>query len=140
MNAAADGAIFTLAENGPYIGSEKERGKVTSSHKSVVEWNYFVKTAEIDGIEYDVMANVRVKPDGEYVYSLQLNQKSQQNDKAERAYHRRSGEMATHYPLSSADDNSIPKNGADGNTSTEDVTEMSQSGRCGEGAGCGGSL
>ena len=37
-------------------------------------------------------------------------------------------------------DNSIPQNGADGNTSTEDVTEMSQSGRCGEGAGCGGSL
>jgi hypothetical protein len=47
----------------------------------------------------------------------------------ERAYNRRSGEMATHYPLSSADDNSIPQVGADGNGPAQDVTELSQSGR-----------
>ena len=75
LNAAAEGDIFNLAENGTYIGTESERGKNNSFHAGVTEWDYFVKTAEIDGADYAVMANVRLKPDGEYVYSLQLNQK-----------------------------------------------------------------
>jgi len=62
------------------------------------------------------------------VYSLQLNQKSQQNDKAKRAYNHQSGEMAALYPASSADNISIPQDSADSNTSPQDVTEMSQSG------------
>lgn len=129
LNAAADGDIFSLAENGTYIGSEEERGKNNSSHADVTEWDYFVKTAEIDGEEYAIMANVRLKPDGEYVYSLQLNQKSQQTGKAKRAYNRQNGEMAALYPVPSADSTSILQTGANGNTSGENVTNLQQSKR-----------
>ena len=37
-------------------------------------WEYFIKTVQIDGRVYDLLANVRKKPEGEYVYSIQLNE------------------------------------------------------------------
>lgn len=74
INTGADGEIFELVENAQYKGSDTESGKASAAHKGVTGWEYFVKTVQIDGKVYDLLANVRKKPDGEYVYSIQLNE------------------------------------------------------------------
>ncbi len=74
INTGADGNIFELVENATYKGSGIESGKPTAAHKDVTGWEYFVKTVQIDGQVYDLLANIREKPDGEYVYSIQLNE------------------------------------------------------------------
>ena len=71
INQGADGSIFELVENSEYKHSSKEQGKSTAAHKGVSEWDYFVKTVQADDAVYDLLANVRKKEDGEYVYSLQ---------------------------------------------------------------------
>ena len=74
IRAGADGDIFDLAENAQYFGSKTESGKKTNAHKGVIDWDYFVKTVQIDNHVYDVIANVRKRADGEFVYSLQMNE------------------------------------------------------------------
>ena len=74
INTGADGNIFELVENATHSGSGIEEGKVTAAHQGLTGWEYFVKTVQIDGVEYDLLANVRKKPDGEFVYSIQLNE------------------------------------------------------------------
>lgn len=74
INTGADGSIFELVENAAYNGSKAEQGKKTQAHQNLNGWDYFVKTVQIDGQVYDLLANVRKKPDGEFVYSIQLNE------------------------------------------------------------------
>lgn len=74
INTGADGSIFELVENATYSGEKKESGKQTKTHKDVLGWDYYVKTVQIDGVFYRVFANVRKKPNGEFVYSIQLNE------------------------------------------------------------------
>lgn len=74
VNTGADGSIFELVENAQYHGSKSEAGKSAQAHRHVTGWEYFIKTVQIDGRVYDLLANVRKKPDGEYVYSIQLNE------------------------------------------------------------------
>ena len=74
INTGADGGIFELVENSRYVRSGKEQGKKTAAHAGVSGWEYFIKTVQIDGKTYDLLANIRKKPEGEYVYSIQLNE------------------------------------------------------------------
>ncbi len=74
VNQGADGSIFELVENAEYGSGAKEQGKTTDSHKDVIAWDYFVKTIQIDGKVYDLVANIRKKAHDSYVYSLQLNE------------------------------------------------------------------
>lgn len=73
LNVAADGDIFTLVENASYSDSEAEQGKDTKAHRNVISWDYYVKTVQIDGRMYDVLANIRKTADDSYVYSIQMN-------------------------------------------------------------------
>ena len=74
VNVGADGNIFELVENARYDGSKQEKGKITQAHQNVVYWDYFIKTVQIDNKVFDLLANVRKKSDGGYVYSIQLNE------------------------------------------------------------------
>lgn len=74
INTGADGSIFELVENATYNGGKTEQGKKARAHQNLTGWEYFVKTVQIDGQVYDLLANVRKKPDGEFVYSIQLNE------------------------------------------------------------------
>lgn len=74
INVGADGDIFELVENAHYNGSRPESGKSSQAHKGVSYWDYFIKTVQIDGVIYDLVANIRKKADGSYVYSIQLNE------------------------------------------------------------------
>lgn len=74
INTGADGSIFDLVENAKYNGNSPELGKEGTAHKGVNEWAYFVKTVQIDGNVFDLVANVRKKESGEFVYSIQLRE------------------------------------------------------------------
>ena len=74
INVGADGGIFELVENSKYNGSQREKGKKITAHKGVGYWDYFVKTVQIDNTVFDLVANVRKKTNGAYVYSIQLNE------------------------------------------------------------------
>ena len=74
INVGADGNIFELVENAQYNGSLSEKGKKIAAHRGVGYWDYFIKNVQIDDTVYDLVANVRKKADGAYVYSIQLNQ------------------------------------------------------------------
>lgn len=67
INVGAEGNIFELVENADYTGSKEEAGKATKAHAGVN-----VKRVQINGKVYDLLANVREKQDGEYVYSIGL--------------------------------------------------------------------
>lgn len=72
LKVGADGNIFELVENSKYDGSKVEQGKNIQAHKQVRYWDYFVKTVQIDNEVFDLLANVRRKSAGDYVYSIQL--------------------------------------------------------------------
>ena len=72
INAGADGDYLDLLENMEWFGGEQERGKDTKAHRDVAYWNYFLKTVQIDARVYDLLANVRHKKNGAYVYDLEL--------------------------------------------------------------------
>ena len=72
INAGADGDYLDLLDNMEWFGGELERGKDTKAHKNVVYWNYYLKTVQIDGKVFDLLANVRHKKNGAYVYNLEL--------------------------------------------------------------------
>lgn len=74
INVGADGDIFELVENSQYDGSKPESGKSTAPHQGVGYWDYFIKTVQIDDTVYDLTANIRKKQNGNFVYSIQLNQ------------------------------------------------------------------
>ena len=74
INMGADGDIFELIENAQYNGSRAESGKSISAHKNVSYWDYFVKRVQIDHRIYDLVANVRKRSDGEFVYSIQFKE------------------------------------------------------------------
>ena len=74
INIGADGNIFELVEHSEYLSSEVERGKEGKPHRGVKNWDYFVKTVQIDGTVFDLLANVRKKDDGEYVYEIELHE------------------------------------------------------------------
>lgn len=86
INTGADGNIFDLVENAEYSGSGKEQGKTSEAHQGLTGWEYFVKTVQIDGRVYDLLANVRKKPDGEFVYSIQLNENEKKAPAPPRQY------------------------------------------------------
>jgi len=86
INTGADGNIFDLVENAEHGGSGKEQGKTSEAHQGLTGWEYFVKTVQIDGRVYDLLANVRKKPDGEFVYSIQLNENEKKAPAPPRQY------------------------------------------------------
>lgn len=74
INVGANGDIFELVENAQYYRSLPEKGKKITAHSNVGYWDYFIKTVQIDNTVFDLLANVRKKSDGDYVYSIQLNE------------------------------------------------------------------
>ena len=74
IKAGAEGDIFDLVENAAYTGSKPEIGKNIQAHQGVSYWDYFVKTVQIDNQVFDLVANVRKKSSGGFVYSIQLNE------------------------------------------------------------------
>ena len=96
INVGAEGNIFELVENADYTGSKEEAGKATKAHAGVMMWDYYVKRVQINGKVYDLLANVREKQDGEYVYSIGLkrNKKITPAPPLASAYNRDNG-MAT---------------------------------------------
>lgn len=86
INTGADGNIFDPVENAEHSGSGKEQGKTSEAHQGLTGWEYFVKTVQIDGRVYDLLANVRKKPDGEFVYSIQLNENEKKAPAPPRQY------------------------------------------------------
>ena len=74
INIGAEGDIFELVENAKYDGSKAEVGKPSKAHKNITYWDYFIKTVQIDNTVFDLVANVRKKDDGQFVYSIQLNE------------------------------------------------------------------
>lgn len=86
INTGADGNIFDLVENAEHSGSGKEQGKTSEAQQGLTGWEYFVKTVQIDGRVYGLLANVRKKPDGEFVYSIQLNENEKKAPAPPRQY------------------------------------------------------
>ena len=74
INVGADGGIFELVENAEYFLSEAERGKTQRMHRGVKYWDYFIKTVQIDGEVYDLLAHIRKKDSGSFVYDIEMYQ------------------------------------------------------------------
>ena len=70
IKAGADGDVFDLVENSQYDGSKAN----TKNHTKADYFDYFVKTVQIDGKVFDLVADVEKKygVDGGYVYTLAL--------------------------------------------------------------------
>lgn len=113
INTGADGSIFELVENATYNGGKAEQGKKTQAHQNLTGWEYFVKTVQIDGQVYDLLANVRKKPDGEFVYSIQLNE-NKNKASAPPLQYRNGTAKANNRPVgvsTNASESSVPANG-----------------------------
>nr|DAV92072.1 MAG TPA: hypothetical protein [Caudoviricetes sp.] len=113
INTGADGSIFELVENATYNGGKAEQGKNTQAHQNLTGWEYFVKTVQIDGQVYDLLANVRKKPDGEFVYSIQLNE-NKNKASAPPLQYRNGTAKANNRPVgvsTNASESSVPQNG-----------------------------
>lgn len=72
IKAGADGDVFDIVENAEYVGSKKN----TKDHTDADYFDYFVKTVQIDGKVFDVIADVEKKYAGQggYVYTLALRE------------------------------------------------------------------
>lgn len=72
INTGADGEIFNLVEHSQYDYSKPD----TKAHKDTDYFDYFVKTVQIDGIVFDVIADVKKQygQSGGYTYTLKLNE------------------------------------------------------------------
>lgn len=70
IKAGADGDVFDLVENSQYRGSKVN----TKTHTNADYFDYFVKTVQIDGKVFDLMADVEKEygTDEGYVYTLAL--------------------------------------------------------------------
>ena len=126
INTGADGNIFELVENARHDGGRSEKGKNSNAHKGVSGWEYFVKTVQIDGRVFDLLANVRKKPDGEYVYSIQLNDNKNKAPAPPLAstYGRVPAGSAQNGVLTNASTNSIPQTEEKGNTKISEQSRM----------------
>lgn len=117
INTGADGSIFELVENATYNGGKAEQGKKPQAHQNLTGWEYFVKTVQIDGQVYDLLANVRKKPDGEFVYSIQLNE-NKNKASAPPLQYRNGTAKANNRPVgvsTNASNGSVPQNGGNVN-------------------------
>lgn len=74
LNLEADGDIFSLVENSVYKNSKSEIGKKNKAHRNVTEWDYFLKTVQIDGTTFDLVANVRKANNKQFIYYLKLTE------------------------------------------------------------------
>lgn len=113
INTGADGSIFELVENATYNGGKAEQGKKSQAHQNLTGWEYFVKAVQIDGQVYDLLANVRKKPDGEFVYSIQLNE-NKNKASAPPLQYRNGTAKANNRPVgvsTNASASSVPQNG-----------------------------
>ena len=70
IKAGADGDVFDLVENSQYTGSKVN----TKTHTNADYFDYFVKTVQIDGKVFDLVADVEKEygTDEGYVYTLAL--------------------------------------------------------------------
>lgn len=84
LNIGADGGYFDLIENAKYEKSSAEQGKITSNnaHKDVTNWDYYGKTIVSDGIQYDVLINIRDNGKEQYVYDVTLEKAKEQDPSA----------------------------------------------------------
>ena len=117
INTGADGSIFDLVENATYNGGKTEQGKKSQAHQNLTGWEYFVKTVQIDGQVYDLLANVRKKPDGEFVYSIQLNENKNKASAPPLQYQNGTAK-ANNRPVgvsTNASNGSVPQNGGNVN-------------------------
>lgn len=119
LNAGAEGDIFDLIEGAHYQSSSAERGKNGVAHKGVENWDYYVKTVQIDGQVFDEVVNVRLNNKGEYVYSIQLNQNKKTPALPPAPAYNDKSQMATLKIGETTDaTNSIPTNGKNVNEKT----------------------
>lgn len=81
VNISADNNYVELVEHAKYLDNEPETGKKGKGHEDVTDWDYFAKEVVADGIYYNVLINVKRKPDGEYVYFTRLNENLQKINK-----------------------------------------------------------
>lgn len=126
INTGADGSIFELVENATYNGGKTEQGKKARAHQNLTGWEYFVKTVQIDGQVYDLLANVRKKPDGEFVYSIQLNENKNKASAPPLQYQNGTAK-ANNRPVgvsTNASNGSVPQNG--GNVNSVDDAKFSR--------------
>ena len=117
INTGADGSIFELVENATYNGGKPEQGKKAQAHQNLTGWEYFVKTVQIEGQVYDLLANVRKKPDGEFVYSIQLNENKNKASAPPLQYQNGTAK-ANNRPVgvsTNASNGSVPQNGGNVN-------------------------
>lgn len=72
VNAGADGNLFNLVENSRYKGSKVN----TKNHTHADYFDYFIKTVQIDGAVFDLIADVEKKygTGDEYIYTLALTE------------------------------------------------------------------
>ena len=77
INQGTDGAIFDLVENANYKRGKLETGKQTKAHAGNIAFDYFVKTVQIDGRVFDLVIDVKKKTNGQYIYTLKLNENKQ---------------------------------------------------------------
>ena len=72
INTGADGSVFELLENANYSSSSPDK----KSHADTDYFDYFVKTVQIDGKIYDLIADIKKQygKDGGYTYTLALKE------------------------------------------------------------------
>lgn len=95
LNIGADGNYIELAENARYSGSAEEAGKSNRFHRDAQNWDYYVKTIRSDGIDYDVLVNVKDTGENQYVYDITVKEKKQHPHMRELNPHLRSGADAS---------------------------------------------
>nr|DAG33630.1 MAG TPA: hypothetical protein [Caudoviricetes sp.] len=116
--AGADGDVFNLLENSKYTGSKSN----TKTHTNADYFDYFVKTVQIDGKVFDLVADVEKEigsSDG-YIYTLAL--RDNKNIKASPALG--TPETGPVKSAGNASEKSVPQNV--GNVNTEDSSKASQ--------------
>lgn len=102
--AGADGDVFNLLENSKYTGSKPN----TKTHTNADYFDYFVKTVQIDGKVFDLVADVEKEigsSDG-YIYTLAL--RDNKNIKASPALG--TPETGPVKSAGNASENSVPQN------------------------------
>ena len=116
--AGADGDVFNLLENSKYTGSKSN----TKTHTNADYFDYFVKTVQIDGKVFDLVADVEkeIGSSGGYIYTLAL--RDNKNIKASPALG--TPEMGPVKSAGNASENSVPQNG--GNVKRYSLKEDSE--------------
>lgn len=66
------GIYLTLYRTQNTLTLQRRQEKTGKAHKDVNYWHYFIKTVQIDGTIFDVLANIRRKSKDSYVYLIEL--------------------------------------------------------------------